>query len=80
MDGNDDFEQYSRIPTIEDLVALCRNLNTHYDEIKGINIPYLKPALLIETKRGIRPKDIQDRIFLQRLIEQEQDRSNRSPA
>ena len=29
MDGNNDLEQYSRIPTIEDLVALCRNLNAH---------------------------------------------------
>ena len=161
MDGKDDLEQYSRIPTVEDLVVLCRNLNTHevkyvvigglavihfgyiratgdidllvedspenierlrkalaylpdgeadqiadtdlsryrvvrvsgeitvdliakacdvtflntrnqiqYDEIKGVKIPYLKPSLLIETKRGIRPKDIQDRIFLQRLIDQ----------
>lgn len=26
MDGNDDLEQYSRIPTLEDLVTLCRNL------------------------------------------------------
>jgi hypothetical protein len=164
MDGNDDLEQYSRIPTIEDLVALCRNLNTHevkyvvigglavihfgyiratgdidllvedslenierlrkalaylpdgeadqiadtdlsryrvvrvsgeitvdliakacdvtfsntrnqiqYDEIEGVKIPYLKPSLLIETKMGVRPKDVQDRLFLQRLIAQEQD-------
>jgi hypothetical protein len=164
MDGNDDLEQYSRIPTIEDLVALCRSLNAHevkyvvigglavihfgyiratgdidllvedsseniarlrkalaylpdgeadqiadtdlsryrvvrvsgeitvdliakacdvtfstarnhvhYDEIHGVRIPYLKPSLLIQTKLGIRPKDIQDRLFLQRWIEQEQD-------
>ena len=164
MDGNDDLEQYSRIPTIEDLVALCRNLNTQevkyvvigglavihfgyiratgdidllvedspenierlrralaylpdgeadqiadtdlsryrvvrvsgeitvdliakacdvtfssarnqiqYDEIEGVKIPYLKPTLLLETKMGVRPKDVQDRLFLQRLIAQEQD-------
>lgn len=164
MDGNDDLEQYSRIPTIEDLVALCRNLNAHevkyvvigglaiihlgyiratgdidllvedslenierirkalaylpdgeadqiadtdlsryrvvrvsgeitvdliakacdvtlsstrnhvqYDEIDGVKIPYLKPAILIETKMGIRPKDVQDRLFLQRLIERDQE-------
>ncbi len=36
MDGNDDLEQYSRIPTIEDLVALCRNLNAH--EVKYVVI------------------------------------------
>jgi hypothetical protein len=29
MDGNDDPGQYSRIPTIEDLVVLCRQLNAH---------------------------------------------------
>jgi hypothetical protein len=164
MDGNDDLEQYSRIPTVEDLVNLCRNLNAHevkyviigglavihfgyiratgdidllvedspenierlrkalaylpdgevdqmadedlsryrvvrvsgeitvdliakacevtfpstrnhvhYDEIEGVKIPYLKPALLIETKMGVRPKDVQDRLFLKRLIDQEQD-------
>jgi len=164
MDGNDDLEQYSRIPTIEDLVALCRNLNAHevkyvvigglavihfgyiratgdidllvedslenierlrkalaylpdgeadqiadtdlsryrvvrvsgeitvdliakacdvtfsntwnqiqYDEMEGVKIPYLKPSLLIETKMGVRPKDVQDRLFLQRLMAQEQD-------
>ncbi len=47
--------------------------HVHYDEINGVRIPYLKPALLIETKMGVRPKDVQDRIFLQRLIAQEQD-------
>jgi acetyl-CoA carboxylase carboxyltransferase component len=29
MDGNNDLEQYSRIPTLDDLVTLCRNLNAH---------------------------------------------------
>ena len=29
MDGSDDIEQFSRIPTLEDLVTLCRNLNAH---------------------------------------------------
>ena len=36
MDGNDDLEQYSRIPTVEDLVTLCRNLNTY--EVKYVVI------------------------------------------
>ena len=162
MDGSDDRQQYSKIPTIEDLVALCRHLNTHqvkyvvvgglavirfgyiratgdidllvedspenieklrkalsylpdgeadqiddtdlsryrvvrvsgeitvdliakacevtfietenhilYDEIDDVIIPYLKPSMLIKTKLGVRPKDIQDRNFLQRLIEQD---------
>lgn len=164
MDGNDDPVQYSRIPTIEDLVTLCRHLNAHQvkyivigglavirfgyiratgdidllvedspeniarlrkalsylpdgeadqiadtdlsryrvvrvsgeitvdliaqacevtypaasshvqcDEIAGVKIPYLKPSLLIKTKLGIRPKDIQDRNFLQKLIEPNKD-------
>ena len=29
MDGNDDLEKFSRIPALEDLVKLCRNLNAH---------------------------------------------------
>jgi hypothetical protein len=29
MDGSDDLEQFSRIPTLEDLLTLCRNLNAH---------------------------------------------------
>ena len=160
MDGSDDLEQFSRIPTLEDLVTLCRNLNAHdvkyvivggfavirfgylratgdidllvenspenlekirnalsylpdgeahkitdtdldeyrvvrvsgeitvdllgkacdvtyrdaiphilEDEIKGVKIPYLKPELLIKTKMGVRPKDVQDRDYLQRLAQ-----------
>ena len=161
MDGTDDLDQYSRIPTIEDLVTLCRNLNAcqvayvvigglavihlgyiratgdidllvedsseniarikkalaylpdgqvdqiadtdltlyqvvrvsgeitvdliaracdvtyalakdhiEFDEMHGIKIPFLKPAILIKTKLGVRPKDIQDRLFLERLLDQ----------
>jgi hypothetical protein len=146
MDGGHDPE-FSRIPTLDDLVTLCRNLNAyevkyvratgdidllvenstenierlrkalsylpdaeahkisdtdldHYrvvrvageitvdllgkacdvtypevrgriqnDEIDGVNIPYLMPELLIKTKMGMRPKDVQDRNYLQRLID-----------
>jgi len=159
MDGDDDLREFSRIPTIEDLVTLCENLNRNkvkyviiggfavihfgyiratgdidllvddsidniekircalsylpdgesqeigdkdlsqynvvrvsgditidllgracdikydvakdhimYDVIKGIIIPYLSPEILIKTKMGIRPKDIQDRNFLRRLL------------
>jgi len=162
MDGNDDLEKYSRIPTIEDLVTLCRNLNEQqakyviiggfavirygyiratgdidllvenspgniqrikqalsyipdgeadkiagndldlyrvvrvsgeisvdllakacevtyseaqhniqYDKIQGVMIPFLRPALLIKTKLGYRPKDIQDRNFLQKLVDRD---------
>ena len=160
MDGNDDLKGYSRIPTLEDLLTLCRNLNAYqvkyviiggfavirhgyiratgdidllvedskeniekirkalaylpdgevhlitdadlhdymvvrisgeitidliakaceityastvdyiqFDEISGTTVPYLKPSLLIKTKLGIRPKDVQDRLFLQHLID-----------
>jgi hypothetical protein len=162
MDGSDDLEQFSRIPTLEDLVALCRNLNAHdvsyviiggfavirfgyiratgdidllvenspeniekirkalsylpdgeahkisdndldqyrvlrvsgeitvallgkacdvtyrdaiphvfWDEIQGVKIPYLKPELLIRTKMSVRPKDVQDRNYLQRFTKGE---------
>jgi len=37
--------------------------------LKGVKIPYLKPSLLIKTKLSVRPKDIQDRDFLQKLTE-----------
>lgn len=39
-----------------------------FDEIDNVKIPYLKPDVLIKTKMGIRPKDIQDRNFLQQLL------------
>lgn len=29
MDGSDDLGQFSRLPTLEDLIELCRNLNVH---------------------------------------------------
>ena len=164
MDGSDDLEEFSRIPALEDLVKLCRNLNAHevkyviiggfavirfgyiratgdidllvenspenierirqalsylpdgeahkirdtdldryrvvrvsgeitvdllgkacdviyrdtipyvlIDEIEGVNIPYLKPELLIKTKMGMRPKDVQDRNYLQRFINREKE-------
>ena len=164
MDGNDDLEQYSRIPTLDDLVTLCRNFNAHdvkyvivggfavirfgyiratgdidllvenspdnikkirqalsylpdgeagnisdtdldeyrvvrvsgeitvdllgkacdvtygdavasilMDEIQGVKMPYLKPELLIKTKLGVRPKDVQDREYLQRLTIQKKE-------
>jgi predicted nucleotidyltransferase len=164
MDGGDDLEQYSRIPTLEDLVTLCRNLNAHNvkyvivggfavirfgyiratgdidllvenspaniekikqalsylpdgeahqindkdldqyrvvrvsgeitvdllgtacdvtyrdaipyiltDEIQGVKIPYLKPEMLIKTKMSVRPKDVQDRDYLQRLTERKKE-------
>jgi Nucleotidyl transferase of unknown function (DUF2204) len=160
MDGENDLNEFSKIPTIEDLAILCDNLNRHkvryviiggfavihfgyiratgdidllvqdspdnienirkalsylpdgevekiadtdlakykivrvsgeitidligkacdinyddakdhilFDEINGVRIPYLKPEFLIKTKMGVRPKDIQDRNFLQQLID-----------
>ena len=40
-----------------------------YDVIDGVQIPYLKAPWLIQTKLGIRPQDIQDRTFLEHLVE-----------
>jgi hypothetical protein len=39
-----------------------------YDEIHGVVIPFLNPEMLIETKQGVRAKDVQDRQFLHRLL------------
>ena len=159
MDGDNDSSQFSRIPTVKDLVTLCKNLNQYQvryviiggfavihfgyiratgdidllvddspdnveklrnalsylpdgevneisdtdlyqytvvrvsgeitvdllgracdigydmaknhiiiDVIDGVQIPYLKPEMLIKTKMGVRPKDVQDRMFLQQLL------------
>ena len=164
MDGSDDLEGFSRIPTLKDLVTLCRNLNAHdvryvivggfavirfgyiratgdidllvenspeniekirralsylpdgeaqnindtdldeyrvvrvsgeitvdllgracdvtyrdtishilTDEIQGVKIPYLKPELLIKTKMGFIPKDVQDRDYLQELMKRKKE-------
>ena len=170
MDGDNDSTQFSRIPTVEDLVTLCKNLNQYkvryviiggfavihfgyiratgdidllvddspdnvekikkalsylpdgevheiadtdlyqyevvrvsgeitvdllgracdinydtvknhiiFDEIDDVKIPYLKPEILIKTKMGMRPKDIQDRNFLQQLLHKKnQDRNPQS--
>jgi hypothetical protein len=42
-----------------------------YYELEGVKIPLLKPDVLIQTKLGIRPKDIQDRMFLEELLNQQ---------
>jgi hypothetical protein len=165
MDGKNGLDQYSRIPTINDLVTLCKNLNKHdvkyviiggfaiirygyiratgdidllventrenlerirkalsylpdgeaykiadddldqyrvvrvsgeitvdllgkacdvtyssvkdyiqIDEIENVKIPYLKPELLVRTKMGGRPKDVQDRNFLERMLKQKDEK------
>lgn len=40
-----------------------------YDTIKGVPIPYLDIELLLMTKQGIRPKDIEDKRFLEKVLE-----------
>ena len=40
-----------------------------YDTIRGVQVPYLEVPLLIQTKLGVRPQDIQDRTFLEHLLE-----------
>ncbi len=39
-----------------------------YLEVDGVQIPYLKPEMLIQTKLGMRAKDVQDRKFLEYLL------------
>lgn len=39
-----------------------------YQEVEGVRIPYLKPELLIQTKLSLRPRDVQDRLFLEQLL------------
>jgi len=77
--ADDDLQQYSVIRicgdiTVDLLGKACDVTYSYakdqisFDVINGVPIPYLKPELLIETKLGIRPKDIQDRNFLQQLL------------
>ncbi len=40
----------------------------HYS-VADVQIPFLKPALLLKTKMTIRPKDAEDRFFLEQLLE-----------
>lgn len=42
-----------------------------YLDIEGVQIPYLKPEMLIQTKLGMRAKDMQDRVFLEYLLAQQ---------
>jgi hypothetical protein len=76
---DDDFDKYSVVRvcgdiTIDLLSKACEvtynNARDYisFDVINGIQIPYLKPELLIKTKLGIRPKDVQDHNFLQQLL------------
>jgi len=39
-----------------------------YDEIEGVKIPYLKLPMLMKTKLSIRPKDIDDRNYLEYIL------------
>ena len=41
---------------------------TDPSEIDGVLIPYLSAEGLLRTKMGVRPKDVEDRNFLERLI------------
>ncbi|MCK4418106.1 MAG: hypothetical protein KAV99_08055 [Candidatus Latescibacteria bacterium] len=42
--------------------------HVEYDIVAGVRIPYPQVLLLIQTKQGIRPRDQQDRVFLQQLL------------
>ena len=60
---------------IIDLEAQYSDTISHIltDEIQGVKIPYLKPELLIKTKMGVRPKDVQDRDYLQELMKRKKE-------
>jgi len=72
-------EKYEVVRVADEIVIdlMQKACNVTYDEAKdsiqyyneaGVNIPYLAPRLLWKTKNTHRPKDIEDRMFLQRLI------------
>lgn len=42
--------------------------HVEYDEINEVKIPYLKVDMLIKTKLSIRPKDIEDRNYLEYIL------------
>lgn len=41
-----------------------------YKEINGVRIPFADVDILIKMKRGVRPKDKQDRLFLKEKLKQ----------
>src|SRR6266699_116819 len=45
-------------------------------EIQAVAIPFANPELLLRLKQTLREKDAEDRFFLQRLVQEQQNRSS----
>ena len=44
-------------------------------DVAGVAIPFANPRLLLRLKQTLREKDAEDRFFLQRLLEEPDDRN-----
>ncbi len=75
----DDFTRYSVVRVAGEIVVdlmseACgksfSDLEPYIEEVKmeGISLPYLSVEGLLKTKQGIRPKDVQDRQYLEQLL------------
>lgn len=64
MDDKDVSQQYSRGATFEDLIKLCQ---------------LLKPEILIQTKDTYRPRDKEDRAYLEELIDRSKKLKGKKP-
>lgn len=78
MDDRHD-QPYARAPEPDDLVRVCRALNTHGARyvligadahtimLDDVPVPVASPAALIRTKDTYRPEDAIDRDYLRRI-------------
>ena len=45
------------------------------ESIRGVNIPYVTAEVLLKTKQGLRAQDVQDRMYLEQLLNNRRSRS-----
>ncbi len=67
--ANEDIDRgKTRIPTIEDLKAVCKHLKTIENlDLDGVVIPVANVDAMMKMKQGIRPRDREDLEFLKAL-------------
>ncbi len=77
--GEDDVARYAVVRIADEIVVdllskageiTYEKARGHIEEhmVNGVAVPYLTVPALIETKQGVRPKDMEDRRFLETLL------------
>ena len=67
-------EELTRVPVENDLVTLARELNrlgvayVEIQEISGVPIPFASAELMLRMKQSLRPKDAEDRSYIEQFI------------